>query len=75
METGSRVTRIITLVLGILTAYLCADLLSNAVVLLFRLQGPAGMIVSIIVYAVIFFAMLSLLEKYAHIVFFRFDGK
>jgi hypothetical protein len=75
METGSRVKRIITLLLGILIAYLCADILSNAVILLFRLQGPAGMIVSMIVYAVIFFAMISLLQKYAHLVFFRFDGE
>jgi hypothetical protein len=37
------------------------------------LKGAAGMIVSLVVYAVIFFFVLHLLEKYAHIVFFGFD--
>jgi hypothetical protein len=73
METGSPTKRLITLLLGILIAYLCANTLSNAVVVLFHLTGPAGMVVSFVVYVVIFFAMLRLLEKYAHIVFFGFD--
>jgi uncharacterized membrane protein YccC len=73
METGSPTKRLITLLLGILIAYLCANTLSNAVVVLFHLTGPVGMVVSFVVYAVIFFTMLHLLQKYAHVVFFGFD--
>jgi O-antigen/teichoic acid export membrane protein len=65
--------KVITLLVGILAAFLIADALSNVVVMLSGLKGAAGMIVSFIVYAVIFFAVLHLLEKYAHIVFFGFD--
>jgi hypothetical protein len=37
------------------------------------LTGAIGMIVSFVVDAVIFFTVLCLLGKYAHIVFFGFD--
>lgn len=67
------IKKVITLLVGILGAFLIADALSNVLVTLSGLKGATGMVVSFIVYAVIFFAVLHLLEKYAHIVFFRFD--
>jgi hypothetical protein len=72
METGS-IKKVLTLLAGILAAFLVADALSNAVVVLFHPGGAVGMAVSIVVYAVLFFTMLHLIEKYTHIVFFRFD--
>jgi uncharacterized protein HemY len=72
METGS-IKKVITLIAGILVAFFIADTLTNTVVVLFHLDGLTGRIVSFVVYAVFFFAVLHLLEKYAHIVFFGFD--
>jgi hypothetical protein len=60
---------------GVIVAYLIADVLSNAVVVLFQLKGPAAMVASIVFFAAVFFAILHLLEKYAHIVFFGFGGE
>jgi UDP-N-acetylmuramyl pentapeptide phosphotransferase/UDP-N-acetylglucosamine-1-phosphate transferase len=71
METGS-LRKVITLLVGILIAFFIANAISNAIVLLAGLKGPAGMVVSFVVYVVIFFFVLHLLEKYAHIVFFGF---
>lgn len=67
------IKNVITLVVGILGAFLIADVLSTYLVLMSGLTGAAGMVVSLIMYAVIFFAVLHLLEKYAHIVVFGFD--
>jgi O-antigen/teichoic acid export membrane protein len=67
------VKKVITLALGILVAFLIADVLSNILVMMSGMKGAAGMVVSFVVYAVIFFFVLHLLEKYAHIVFFGFD--
>lgn len=72
METGS-IKKVITLLVGILVAFFIADALSNAVVMLTGLKGAAGMIVSFVFYVVVFLAVLHILEKYAHIVFFGFD--
>jgi len=72
METGS-IKKVITLVIGILVAFLIANALANIVVMLSGLKGAAGMVLSFIVYAVLFFFVLHLLQKYAHIVFFGFD--
>jgi len=72
MELQS-VKKVITLALGILVAFLIADVLSTLIVTMSGLEGAAGMVVSFVVYAVIFFSVLRLLEKYAHIVFFGFD--
>jgi len=72
MELQS-VKKVITLVLGILVAFLIADVLSTLIVGMSGLKGAAGMVVSFVVYAAIFFFVLRLLEKYAHIVFFGFD--
>jgi hypothetical protein len=71
--TTVSIKKVITLIAGILVAFLVANALSDIVLVLSGLQGAAGMIVSFVVYAVIFFFVLSLLEKYAHIVFFGFD--
>ena len=72
METGS-IKKVITLVIGILVAFLIANALANIVVMLSGLTGAAGMVLSFVVYAVLFFFVLHLLQKYAHIVFFGFD--
>jgi O-antigen/teichoic acid export membrane protein len=72
METGS-IKKVITLVIGILVAFLIANALANVVVMLSGLKGAAGMVLSFVVYAVLFFFVLHLLQKYAHIVFFGFD--
>jgi UDP-N-acetylmuramyl pentapeptide phosphotransferase/UDP-N-acetylglucosamine-1-phosphate transferase len=71
METGS-MKKVITILLGILIAFFIANVLSNAIVILAGLKGPAGMVVSLVVYVVIFFSVLHLLERYAHIAFFGF---
>ena len=75
METGSGARNLIALIVGVIVAYLIADALSNAVVVLFQLKGPAAMVASIVFFAAVFFAILHLLEKYAHIVFFGFGGE
>ena len=72
MEKGS-LRKVITLLAGILVAFLIASVLTNVVVILSGLKGAAALVVSFIVYAVIFFTVLHLLEKYAHIVFFGFN--
>ena len=72
METGS-IKKVVTLVIGILVAFLIANALANIVVMLSGLKGAAGMVLSFVVYAVLFFFVLHLLQKYAHIVFFGFD--
>ena len=72
METGS-IKKVITLVIGILVAFLIANALANIVVMLSGMKGAAGMVLSFVVYAVLFFFVLHLLQKYAHIVFFGFD--
>ncbi len=72
METGS-IKKVIILLVCILAAILIASALSNVIVTLSGLKGPAGMVVSFVVYAVFFFAVLHLLQKYAHIEFFGFD--
>jgi hypothetical protein len=72
MAMGS-IRKIATLLVGILIAFLIANTLSDAVVILFQLKGAVGMIVSFILYAVFFFAVLHLIQRYAHIDFFGFD--
>jgi hypothetical protein len=71
METGS-VKKVVTLFAGILVAFFIANALSNVLVVLFRLEGWTGGIVSFILYAVFFFAVLHFLQKYTHFDFFRF---
>jgi len=71
MDAGSG-KKFIAVLAGVLIAYLVAHALSNAIAVLAGLEGAAGGFVSVVVYAVIFFAMLHILQKYAHIVFFGF---
>ena len=71
MDAGSG-KKFIAVLAGVLIAYLVAHALSNAIAVLAGLKGAAGGFVSVVVYAVIFFAMLHILQKYAHIVFFGF---
>jgi hypothetical protein len=75
MKTGSGTRNLIALIAGILVAYVIADVLSSAFLVLFQLKGPAAMVASIVFFAAIFFAILHLLQKYAHIVFFGFGGE
>lgn len=72
METG-HVKNVIILVIGILVAFLIANAVTNVVVMLSGLTGAAGMVLSFVVYAVLFFFVLHLLQKFAHIRFFGFD--
>lgn len=55
---------------GILCAILIGDSLSNILVSLAGLSGMAGFIVNFVLYAVIFFSVLYVLEKIFHIEFF-----
>ncbi|MDD1684422.1 MAG: hypothetical protein LUQ19_00880 [Methanoregula sp.] len=71
MDAGSG-KKFIAVLAGVLIAYLVAHALSNAIAVLAGLEGAAVGFVSVVVYAVIFFAMLHILQKYAHIVFFGF---
>jgi hypothetical protein len=58
---------------GILCAILVADAISNAIVAVTRLTGPAGLIFSFVLYAVIFFGILYAIEKITGITFFSFS--
>jgi hypothetical protein len=55
---------------GILVAILVGDSLSTILVSLAGLSGMAGFIVNFVLYAVIFFSVLYMLEKIFHIEFF-----
>jgi hypothetical protein len=58
---------------GILCAILIGDTLSNVLVNLAGLSGSVGFIVNFVLYAVIFFSVLYVLEKLFHIEFFGFN--
>jgi hypothetical protein len=58
--------------IGILTAIMIADALSNLLVSATGMAGWMKFLVSFILYAVFFFAILYLLEKIFHIEFFGF---
>jgi hypothetical protein len=58
--------------IGILTAIVIADALSNLLVSATGIGGWIKFLVSFILYAVFFFAILYLLEKIFHIEFFGF---
>ena len=58
--------------IGILCAIVIADALSNAIVLVTGMVGWMKFLVSFILYAVFFFAILYALEKIFHIEFFGF---
>jgi len=58
--------------IGILTAIVIADALSNLLVSATGMAGLMKFLVSFILYAVFFFAILYLQEKIFHIEFFGF---
>jgi hypothetical protein len=58
---------------GILCAILIADALSNMIVAAAHLTGPAGFIISFVLYAIIFFAILYIIEKVTGTRFFSFS--
>ncbi len=74
VETGS-VRKVFTIFLGILGAFIIADTLTGLLLISTGLEGAAGMVVSFVIYAVIFFAVLHVLHRYAHIDFFGFNRK
>jgi hypothetical protein len=59
--------------LGILCAILIADTLSNIIVILSGVTGWVKFVFSFVSYAVFFFGVLYLLERYGHIDFFGFS--
>jgi len=58
---------------AILCAILIADALSNVIVAAVQLTGPAGFIISFVLYAVFFFGVLYIIEKTTGIRFFTFS--
>ena len=72
MQTGS-IKRVVTLIAGLLVAFLIASALSDAIINLTGLKGTSGLIVNFFLYVVIFLAVIQILEKYTHIVFFGYD--
>jgi hypothetical protein len=58
--------------IGILCAIIIADLLSNTIVSTTGMTGWIKFLVSFILYAVLFFAALYVMEKIFHIEFFGF---
>jgi hypothetical protein len=72
METGS-IKNAITLLIGILIAFFIANAFSDTFIVLAGLKGAAGMVVSFVLYAVFFFSVLHILQKYARIDFFGFE--
>lgn len=67
------VQRIIILIIGFVIAYLTAEILSSIIVRALGLTGAAMFIVSLILWAAIFFAVISLLQRVLSISFFDFD--
>jgi len=70
---GAMVKRIVILIAGFVIAYLTAEILSSLIVRILRLTGPAMLIVSLVLWAAIFFAIISLLQRILNMSFFDFD--
>jgi hypothetical protein len=58
--------------IGILCSILIADYLSNAIITVTGLNGWIRLIVSFVLYAVLFFSILFIIEKIFNIRFFDF---
>ncbi|PKL68439.1 MAG: hypothetical protein CVV30_11040 [Methanomicrobiales archaeon HGW-Methanomicrobiales-1] len=58
--------------IGILCSILIADYLSNAIIAVTGLSGWVRLVVSFILYAVLFFGILYIIEKSFNIRFFDF---
>ena len=68
------VKRGVVLFLGIVSAVLIADALSEMIVPLTRVTGAAASILHFLVYAGILFGVIYLLKRFAGIDIFRFGG-
>jgi D-alanyl-lipoteichoic acid acyltransferase DltB (MBOAT superfamily) len=68
------VKRGVVLFLGIVSAVLIADALSEMIVPLTRVTGAAASILHLLVYAGILFGVIYLLKRFAGIDIFRFGG-
>jgi hypothetical protein len=64
--------KIAEIILGILVAYLLANILTHTLLSVFRISGPAGAVVGLILFGVIFFSLLQSIWKLTGIGFFRF---
>jgi hypothetical protein len=73
MNMGSA-AGILGLLAGVVITYLVAEAISSAVIITFHFGGAAGMIIGMVIFAVVFFTILQVLQKYAGIGLFRFDG-
>jgi hypothetical protein len=60
--------------IGILCSILIADYLSNAIIAVTGLNGWVRLIVSFVLYAVLFFSILYIIEKIFNIRFFDFGN-
>ena len=74
MEAGAA-KRLIVLALGIVLAYLIAEIVSDTVIVVFHVEGAPGMVVGMVVFAGVFFAVIGTLQKYAGVVFFGGFGE
>ncbi len=61
MEPGHAL-RVISLLSGILIAFLIAGTLTDFILLMTGLEGPAALVVSMVAFAAVFFFVLRLLE-------------
>jgi hypothetical protein len=67
------IKRVIILIVGFIVAYLTAEILSAIIMRSLGLTGPSMFIVSFILWAAIFFAIISLLQRVMNLSFFDFD--
>lgn len=63
------------IILGILCAYFIADILAYMLVRLTGLSGPAQFIAGFVIYAVLFFAVLYIIQRLTGTVFFDFMNR
>jgi hypothetical protein len=65
--------RLVLLIVTVIIAYLTAEILSGLVVRILHLSGTAGFIVSFILFAAIFFGVMSLFQRVLKISLFDLD--
>lgn len=66
-------TRFILLLIVITTALLIAGTVSDLVLMLGRLDGPAALVGGMVVFAVVFFSVIHIVGRYTGIRIFGFD--
>ena len=64
--------RVGVIVLSILCSFFIADILTNALLRSVRLSPGAGAVAGLIVFGILFFSLLHLIEKLTGICIFRF---